>query len=302
MRSELYDRVKAAISLLDVLHRYGIEIPDTEDRTFRIPCPIHKGEDANFAVDFDRNIWRCFSLCQSGGDPIALVSAIENRSPREAAEMMAQWASIPVPTLPPPEPRHPVEHPTFTDHPTAVLSITWKNSQEEAERFELGYCQAGFFRGRVTFPVRAVDRTVVGYVGRSIQPTIQPKYLLSRGLPMGSVLYNLHAVAGDRVLLVEGPSDVRRLWHFGLEAVAPVGCSLTGDQSRLLERFRKVLILFDSDEAGQRGALQAGGKLIRHPWVRIGYLWKNDPGDLNPGDPYEGRRLTRLLQELSYLD
>ena len=63
------EEVKARITVPEVLLRYGLP---TSSRG-RIPCPIHQGEDPNFAYTDDR--FHCF-VCGAGGSVIDLVMGL----------------------------------------------------------------------------------------------------------------------------------------------------------------------------------------------------------------------------------
>lgn len=63
------EEVKARITVPEVLLRYGLP---TSSRG-RIPCPIHQGEDPNFAYTDER--FHCF-VCGAGGSVIDLVMGL----------------------------------------------------------------------------------------------------------------------------------------------------------------------------------------------------------------------------------
>lgn len=123
------------------------------------------------------------------------------------------------------------------------------------------------FRGRLMFPITDVQGHVVGFGGRALGAGQEPKYLNSPESPVyrkSRVLYGLdRAVAAirrsGRAVIVEGYMDVLAMHQFGLtEAVATCGTSLTAEHGRVLARFaRQVIVAFDSDAAGQGGALRS---------------------------------------------
>jgi DNA primase len=144
------------------------------------------------------------------------------------------------------------------------------------------------FRGRLTFPINDGRGRVVGFGGRLIGPG-EPKYLNSPESPIyhkGRLLYNLHHAKQairqhEHVLLVEGYFDVLRLMQVGIDhVVAPLGTALTPDQAELLKRYTtRVVVLYDSDQAGLRATFRAADELLRHEFeVRVGTL----PGGEDP--------------------
>jgi len=125
------------------------------------------------------------------------------------------------------------------------------------------------FRGRITFPVHDLSGKAVG-IGARILPDARvegPKYLNSPETPVyrkGEVLYNLHRAKGavarsGEVFVVEGYTDVIAMARAGIEnTVATCGTALGEGHFRLASRFAQRMVLaFDSDEAGARAAERA---------------------------------------------
>ncbi len=127
------------------------------------------------------------------------------------------------------------------------------------------------FRGRVMFPLHDLSGNAVGFGGRLLQgpkaPTQAAKYVNSPESSVyhkGSLLFNLNRVKSDvirsgRAFLVEGYTDVIALDQAGIrEAVATCGTALGEEHVKLLARFtERVVLAFDSDEAGARAAERA---------------------------------------------
>lgn len=129
------------------------------------------------------------------------------------------------------------------------------------------------FRGRVMFPVQDASGTNAGFGARLLSGTGSdgrpgsPKYLNSPDGPIyhkGSLLYNLNRAKADatrlgRAVIVEGYTDVIALDQAGVPAVvATCGTALGEGHLSLLSRFtERVVLAFDSDEAGARAAERA---------------------------------------------
>ncbi len=149
------------------------------------------------------------------------------------------------------------------------------------------------FRGRITFPVRDLAGRAVG-IGARILPGEHddgPKYLNSPETPVyrkGEVLYNLDRAkaavsrAGE-IVIVEGYTDVIALVRAGVEtAVATCGTALGEGHFRLASRFAQRMVLaFDSDEAGARAAERAFVFLERFPVQPVVLIL---PEGLDPAD------------------
>ena len=125
-----------------------------------------------------------------------------------------------------------------------------------------------YFRNRVMFPIIDVRGKVIGFGGR-VTDDSKPKYLNSPDTPVFKKsqslfsLCNAKGTGGERLILAEGYLDVISLWQAGFpEAVATLGTALTGEQSRLMARYAKeIVIAYDMDEAGRRASLRASDLL-----------------------------------------
>ena len=132
------------------------------------------------------------------------------------------------------------------------------------------------FRGRLVFPIESVVGRVVAFGGRVLDGGGKghPKYLNSPESPIyrkSEVLYGLgwnrNAIRREGcALVVEGYMDVVALAASGVtHAVATLGTAMTDEHAQLLARYaKKVLLLFDSDEAGLRATFRAADALLAH--------------------------------------
>ncbi len=129
------------------------------------------------------------------------------------------------------------------------------------------------FWNRLMIPILDTSGRHVGFGGRVIGDG-EPKYLNSpesEVFSKGRLLYGLssarHAIRkAERALVVEGYFDAIRLALAGIdEVVAPLGTALTEQQSALLAKLTNhVILLYDSDAAGQKATFRAGHELLRH--------------------------------------
>lgn len=123
------------------------------------------------------------------------------------------------------------------------------------------------YRGRVIFPIFSHVGKVLGFGGRILDTDAdQPKYINSPETKVynkSKVLYGLHQAKSSirdtgEALLVEGYTDVIALHQAGVtNAVASSGTALTTEQVQMLDRYAKrILLLYDADEAGSRAAVR----------------------------------------------
>ena len=120
------------------------------------------------------------------------------------------------------------------------------------------------FRNRLMLPVIDTRGDVVGFGSRVIDNS-EPKYMNTTETITYSkrrILYGLNLAKKTRrpnIILCEGNLDVVTLHQAGFDnAVASMGTALTVEQTRLLSRFTKELVLcYDNDNAGQLATQRA---------------------------------------------
>ena len=116
------------------------------------------------------------------------------------------------------------------------------------------------------FPIADLQGRVVAFGGRVLDKG-EPKYLNTNDTPVfrkSANMYGIDRAKGSMTstgtsVVVEGYTDVIALHEAGLtNAVATLGTALTQQHVKLLGRFaRRVVYLFDGDEAGMRAADRA---------------------------------------------
>lgn len=127
------------------------------------------------------------------------------------------------------------------------------------------------YRGRVIFPIFDIRGNVIAFGGRIItSDTNAPKYLNSNGSIIYNKSENLFAfnrakdVKSGEFLLMEGYMDVISLHQAGFKnAVASLGTAFTQQQAQLIKKYgSRVVLCYDSDEAGQKATDKAGRILM----------------------------------------
>ncbi|MGB7859677.1 MAG: DNA primase [Acidimicrobiia bacterium] len=171
------------------------------------------------------------------------------------------------------------------------------------------------FRGRLMFPIHDVRGDPVGFGGRRIEEidpgsTNNPdaKYVNSADSVVyhkANVLFGLDrarkAIAADgQAVIVEGYTDVIAMHQAGVTtAVATCGTALGDGHFDLLRRFsEKVVLAFDSDEAGNKAALRSDE--LESPFrldldLRVAMM----PDGLDPADLVQQGRADELAKAVS---
>jgi DNA primase len=143
-----------------------------------------------------------------------------------------------------------------------------------------------YFRGRLIFPIIDNFGNVVGFGGRATDDESKPKYLNTSDTPVFKKSRNLFAMNFARscceeyIILCEGYMDVIAVNIAGFpNAVATLGTALTPDQARIMAKYtKKVVISYDSDEAGQAAAKRAI-PLLEEAGLEVSVLKMRDAKD-----------------------
>lgn len=158
--------------------------------------------------------------------------------------------------------------------------------QDQAAWLELGIIreQGGkmrdFFRDRLVFPILTESGKVAGFSGRVCGEMRKntPKYLNSpesavfkKSNLLFGLFENKAAIrAAGEVLVVEGFTDILRLWEQGFpNAVALCGTALTKHHAAMLKKYAtKATLLLDGDLAGQKAA-NAAFPVLEHAGIFV---------------------------------
>ena len=151
------------------------------------------------------------------------------------------------------------------------------------------------FRGRLMFPIVAIDGTVIGFGARAMGDEKGAKYINTPETVLykkSRVLYGLdlarESIRKTRsAVLVEGYFDVIGLHQAGVKnAVAVCGTALTPEHLELLERCdcREVVILFDGDVAGLAAPAKAAQVLLPSNVSGKVAVLPSDGGKVDPDD------------------
>jgi DNA primase len=297
-----FQKIKESVSMADILTQYGIE-GIRSDGSYVGKCPLHQGDNPT-AFHANANVWHCFTGCSRGGSIIDFVARKEDLSIYEAAKKIEQWflngnrvfeqkdvkvtpsaCKLPLDFELLLESNHP-----YLDQ-RKILSST-------REYFGIGYCSQGIMKDRIAIPIHNENGELVAYAGRSIAPS-QDKYRFPRGFLKSAALYNLHRalqVSVRGLIVVEGFFDVFRLDQAGFSnVVAIMGSSLSEKQEKLLAQHTcKVILMFDGDQAGQKGMREAALRLFDKVFVRTISLQESSAQP----DLMEEKQLQNLLNGL----
>jgi DNA primase len=311
-----FQAIKQEVSLEAVLDHYELKnLRRSRQRRDQLEgcCPLHRGERKDaFQANLSKNAFHCFA-CGAKGNVLDFVAAMERCSIREAALRLQAWFGRP-------------EMETAVASQSAGIVGRGKLVREElvvnpvlrfalanvdsahpylakrgiqratAEEFGVGlYSRSGMMHGRIVIPIRNSTGELVAYAGRAVSDR-GPKYKLPVGFRKSLEVYNVHraATAGsDRVIVVEGYFDCLRVHQAGFpHVVALMGCDLSGQQEKMLfERFKRVVLMLDGDEAGRGASRVIADRLSTECSVGVVYV----PDGAQP-DQLPSHLIRRLLE------
>lgn len=283
-----FRELRQSLSIERVLTGYRVPLKRVGGHQLRGPCPLptHGSERSrkSFSVDTAKNVWACHSAscCEAregrvGGNVLDLVACLEGCSLRQAAlRLQEEWRGAGRAVGEPQRASKGSSTSRDADRPHPLsfsLRLGWHPYLEEravdpatAAWFGVGYyAGGGWLRNRMVIPIHDAEGQLVAYAGRSLDDG-EPRYLFPPGFPKSQVVFNLHRAVWESArwaLVVEGFFDCLQVHQAGYRnVVALLGVSLSEAQEKLLlERFARLVLMLDGDEAGQRASRQLAARL-----------------------------------------
>ena len=217
-------------------------------------CPWHDDKSGHLYVNAEKGVY----FCQSCGEKGSLISKKDGRAVklppaglddvRKKIRTMRQGR--------PQQEYKPESWLRQFDVAHPYWSETRGLPPEIIARFGLGY---DAFSNRVTLPLRDVRGRILGVTYRRLDDG-SPRYLHPKAFPTGRHLYGGWLLGHHRTVgLTEGQVDAIAGHVARVPAASTMGARVTADQVRVLQRMgvRKVVMLYDNDNAGRKGILRA---------------------------------------------
>jgi DNA primase len=303
-----FRRLKRLVSIEQVLaHRGLLARMRRQADTLTGSCPIHHGDNPRaFVVARSKNLWRCFTGCDAGGDIVELVRRLDRCSYPQVADYLSSLAREPhrvdapiQPAPPPPEPFSPFQRRLPLD-PEADLLRHKAIRPQTARRFETGgYHGRGFLQDAIGIRLFDPQGNPLGYAARRLDPPQIRRYgkwKFPPRLPKNRLLYNYHRVRirhPHALVIVECPWGVMRLDQIGIPAVALLGTHLSAAQYQLLLPTPRLIVMMDADATGRLAASRIRQQMRAHPELLVASI----PDGLDP-DELTDDQLAAILQPL----
>ena len=260
--------LKRRVSIVTVLNTKGVmtQFKKRGDQLFG-PCPVHGGDNPNaFVISLSKNIWHCFTRCNTGGDVIKLVQHLYGKDYQQTAAFLSSLAdtadklqllaafALPIIVKNPSDPSQPVcgwmlqPHGCTKNRSIRLQPVALKPALITA---------TGFLTGCIAVRLHDLLGHPIGYAGRQLNPTLAKQYgkwKFPPGLAKNEILYNFHRIRSANpkaVVVVECPWGVMRLAQLNIPAVALLGIHLSSLQLDILKKISRVVLMLDGDYAGR---------------------------------------------------
>jgi len=259
-------------------------------------CPLHDDRNASLSYNPEKDLAHCFGCDQADGDLVDLFAAVRGLDKREGLKAFRQsYAPGETSgTRPPARPDRSAQGETGSEQAKIIPTAEWdalpplsEAWQERLER-ERGWSRAVMrFLGlrlwakgdaeRVAIPVHDGEGRLVN--ARLYQPGAGEGKVISWGKGYGTVrlLPSGELPPEEPLWLVEGEPDWICALSHGLNAVCTTGGAGTF-KPHWGPRFRgrRVVVVYDADQAGQDGAAKVVRELAKHAAsVRV-LVWPQD--------------------------
>lgn len=266
------------INLLDIFKDYSPQI--MTNGQIRMECPFRdKHPDGSgkqsFFISPDINAYHCFS-CKSKGNLVRLLTTVFKVNYFEAMEVVKLTDYTPV-------------------KKEFDLDVIWDIKNPPKEFLSRGYSKEVLkhFRvgtgedGEIVIPYYTdfdKPRDLVGYQRRWYEPSRRVRN--SKGFERRNYLYNLNT-KDKHTILVEGQSDVWRLYQHDYNATALMGSDISAEQVKKLSCFDTVYLALDNDEAGRRATEICYYFLRNHVDIQLIPYVTKDPGECLSKDEWD---------------
>ena len=261
-----------------------------------IACPWCDDPSNHLGIDLSTKGINCFR-CPVRGTVIRLIMKIDHLPPDLAIAELKKFSAYDLSSFEKESP----ERQGRLGEPHVILASASQKTLEsyhrqylESRNFDPEYLTKkyqlqftgplGDYRMRIITPIY-MQRQLLSFTTRDVTGLAKIPWV--HGAPHRVILspknclYNIDTVT-DTAIVVEGASDV---WRIGDGAVATFGHKYTKKQVYLLRNFRRVFVLFDTEEEAQRDARRLAYDLSSFvPDVHVFELDSGDPGDLSEDD------------------
>lgn len=256
-------------TLLEIFAEYSPQV--MSNGQIRMMCPFRDNHTDgsgrySFFVSPDINAYHCFS-CGAKGNLVRLLTTVFKVRYYEAIGMVS-----------------------YTDYKKEKtefdLDVMWDLNRFPKEFLDRGFSvetlkhfRVGMSGDEILIPYyRDFNKPIelLGYQRRWYSPDRGVRN--SKSFDKEHYLYNLNFDYAYTVL-VEGQSDVWRLYQYGYNATALMGLTISDWQVEQLSKFERVYLALDNDEAGRKGTEVVNFCLGKQTEILLVPYDAKDPGE-----------------------
>lgn len=242
------------------LEKNGFEIRSQTKKEIQCLCLWHEDDNASFSISKLTGKWRCFAGCGSGEfeELLKKLNTTIEVDIRESIQLMLDDKLTPEQEETPQKVK-PIEFPKDFSKLTINASAKYWNyatdrlKPETVERFNLQFCETGFYKQRIVIPVY-LKKVLVAYLCRSINPDSPKRYLNAYDTDMSNYLFNYDSIPlNSEILVCESSFDCMSAVEKGYEyTVSTFGTNISARQKELLAELKpkKLILCFHNDKAG----------------------------------------------------
>lgn len=273
--------------LKELLKKSGFQIRSETTKEIQCLCIWHVDSQASFSISKLTGKWTCFAGCGSGDFELLLkklntsiVIDIKD-SILEALDKKTEEIVIEQPK--------PIEFPAGFKPLTSSSRqyweyITTRLTEETISKFNLQYCNSGFYKNRVVIPVY-FKKQLMSFITRSIEQNPQKKYLNAYNSQLSQFLFNYDNVSQNSDLLIcESSFDCMSAVEKGyINSVSTFGTNMSIRQKELIAALnpKKLILCFHNDKAGNSVTYKNLKYLRSLATVERIYLPNNPKKDIN---------------------
>lgn len=315
-------QVLEKINIESVLKYLGItESRVNKDELF-INCinPNHEDKKPSLSINIGKfkGVWRCWG-CDYKGDLVSLVAQKKKITYEQATEVLAKMAGIDgkvseneildIALKNKNSLKIVIEKIVKTelleiDLPRNCISAKGLKCTQEygisdkfVDKYDIKFCTKGYYENRLIFPIFFSNKLVnflaraTWKVDKNAEYPLNTKALYPKDVSTGRMLFNYDFTNEDTVVLVEGIKDCIRAQEAGFASIACFGNKVTDEQAKLLEKYKKIIILPDRNsdkiklnnpekDPGMLLVKTVVSKLLHKIDVCVGFVQDGkDPGD-----------------------
>ena len=108
------------------------------------------------------------------------------------------------------------------------------------------------FKNRLIIPI-IEDKKIIGYEGRDVLGYQKPKVLYSKNTSVNTLLNIDNLKYNELLYVVEGSMDLNIIYQYiSRNCTTVFGIAVTKRQAYLLSKFKKIIVIPDNDDGGER--------------------------------------------------